>query len=88
MTLKKRIILSVAWLLLCVVIGFAAVIFVATGEGSSADRTARAGLVGTGMGTVVGIGWAGLWLPYAAAMGKQRRAERERARRKKKKQRG
>ena len=36
---------------------------------------------------VVGIGWAGLWLPYAATIGKQRRAERERARRKHRKRR-
>jgi hypothetical protein len=81
-TLKQRIVLSLGWLVLCVVIGFAIIIPVASSGATSRERNERASMVGVGMGTVVGIGWAGLWLPWAAALGRQRRDERERARRK------
>ena len=84
MTLKNRILLSVAWFVLCIVFGFATFLFVVN-SAPRRDRDARAAMLGTGLGTVVGIGWAGLWLPYAADIGKKRREERARAKRKRRK---
>ena len=84
MTMKNRILLSVAWFVLCVVlgsVGFAVMV----NSAPRRQRTERASMLGVGAGALVGVGWAGLWLPYAAAIGKQRREERARAKRKRRK---
>lgn len=83
-SLKQRILLSIGWLVLCIVLGVAIIIPVASSGATSRERNQRATMVGGGMGTLASIGWAGLWLPWAAAVGKRRREERQRARRKRK----
>jgi hypothetical protein len=85
-SLKNRILLSIAWFILCIVIGTAA-FAVMINNSPRRDRDARASMLGGGMGVLVSIGWAGLWLPYAAEIGKKRREERTRANRKAKKRR-
>lgn len=86
MSFKQRVILSVAWFVLCLVIGTAAFAMMVN-NAPHRDRGARASQLGSGMGVLTSVGWAGLWLPYAAAIGKKRREKRARASRKRKKRR-
>lgn len=86
MSLKQRIILSIAWFVLCLVIGTAAFAMMVN-NAPRRDRGARASILGGGLGVLVSAGWAGLWLPYAAVIGKKRREERSRASGKRKKRR-
>ena len=87
MTLKRRVLFSIDLLLVCLVVGIAAIGAVSAGSSSPQDANERASLLGTGLGVLVGIGWAGLWLPYAAALGKKRRQDQQRAARKSQKRR-
>ncbi len=85
MTIKNRIIISVVGLILALGIGLGT-LYVFTG-GSAAKASKIAEPLGQVFGLVVVFGLACLWLPYAARIGKERRAEMDRNKKKKRKRR-
>jgi hypothetical protein len=85
MTLKKRILFSVCWLGLILVLSIGTIFWIIANEKSNRKAKARASMVGSGFGTISSIGLGILWLPYAFEIGKQKREQRERAKRRKSK---
>jgi hypothetical protein len=79
MTIKKRVLISIAWFVLMIVVGIGGVFWIQSDTRNNEERTQRAGVLGTGLGCLGGVGFAVLWLPYAYRLGKQKREERERA---------
>ena len=79
MTIKKRILISIAWFALMIAMGIGGVFWIQSDTPNNEERTERAGVLGTGLGCLGGVGFAVLWLPYAYRLGKQKREERERA---------
>ena len=74
--MKTRILISIGVFLLAVAVG-AGVMFHISGERiSNAEKRQRAEKLGTGLGTMASIGFAVIWLPYAAQVGKRKRAEK------------
>ena len=78
MTVKKRILISLGWFVLMIALGIGGVIWITSNTRSNAESTQRAGMLGTGLGCLGGVGFAVLWLPFAYRLGKQKREERER----------
>ncbi|MEZ6066164.1 MAG: hypothetical protein R3B90_10750 [Planctomycetaceae bacterium] len=78
MTLKRRLVYTGLCFVLIVGIGVALVATWGMSGGTNQIRNGRAQAIGLVTGLLVAIGWAALWLPVAAALGKQRRAERAR----------
>lgn len=76
MTMRKRILLTVLWILGCFVLGIVLAIAVVSGTGSSRARQARSAQLGSATAVVASIGCAALWLPWAAEQGRRRRAAR------------
>lgn len=76
MTVKKMIIISIAWTVFMLIVAFV-IGFVFIGADAS-NGAARGRMLGQGIGVVVSIGYAALWLPWAAKIGKQKREEKER----------
>jgi hypothetical protein len=85
MTLKKRILFSVYWLVLIFVLAIGTFFWIAAGEPPSPETAARASMAGSGFGILASIGFGILWLPYAFEVGKRKREQQERAKRKKSK---
>ncbi|MDG1897700.1 MAG: hypothetical protein P8J37_22605 [Fuerstiella sp.] len=79
MTIKKRILLSIAWFSLIIGAGIGGVFWIQSETLNNEERTQRAGVLGTGLGCLGGIGFAVLWLPFAYRLGKQKREKRERS---------
>lgn len=77
MTIRKRIFLTVGWILFSFVLGMSFAIWLAGSSRSSGNRKALSAQAGTLSAVLAGTGCAGLWLPWAAAQGKRRREERE-----------
>ena len=85
MTLNKRILISVVGLVLSVVIGLGILYVISGGSASKAEKIAEP--LGMVFGFIAVFGLGGIWLPYAAQIGKERRAEMERQKKKKRKRR-
>jgi len=79
MTAKTRILVSLAWFVLVIAIGVGGVFWIQSDTSDSQERTRRAGILGTGLGCLGGIGLGVLWMPYAYRLGRKKRAEREQA---------
>ncbi|MCP4507963.1 MAG: hypothetical protein GY903_22105 [Fuerstiella sp.] len=79
MTVKKRILISIGWFVLIIALGIGGVFWIQSDTVINAERTQRAGNLGTGLGCLGGVGFAFLWLPFAYRVGKQKREARERA---------
>ena len=60
-------------------VGIGIVIHIANDSASNAERTKRASQLGTGLGTIMCVGLAPIWLPFAYQYGKKKREEREKA---------
>jgi hypothetical protein len=86
MKLKTALIASAIWTV--VVIGLIGVViwYIANHPVPGVSKKDRAAQAGGGLGVFAGIGYGCIWLPYAAAIGKKKRAERERAKTAKKSQ--
>ena len=76
MTGKRLILVSVVWTVLMVGVGLMGVWYVTEHPVRGSRTTDRANRLGSGVGALTVIGYAVLWLPYAAKVGKRRRAER------------
>jgi hypothetical protein len=85
MTLRKRIQVTVAWLIIGISLAAVAGFFMVK-DAPVRERNKRAEAAGSFGGLVVAAGCGVIWLPYAAAVGKKRREERERERRAEKNQ--
>lgn len=79
MTIRKRIQVTVAWLVIGISLAAVAGFFMVK-DAPRRERNQRASAAGSFGGLVVAAGIGVIWLPYAAAVGKKRREERERAR--------
>lgn len=77
MTLKTAFIATGVWTVVGLVLSVVLVIAIASGSTRRSEANQRASMAGSGAGLVMAIGYGAIWLPYAAAMGKRRRAERE-----------
>ena len=85
MTLKKRILISVVGLILALGVGIATLYVISDGSAAKEEKLAEP--LGQVFGLIVVLGLACLWLPYAAQIGKERRAEMQRNKKKKRKRR-
>ncbi len=79
MTLKKRILLTVACIFVSFLLGGALAIFLVNRGAASMGSDAKAALAGQVSAVIAGVGCGVLWIPWAAEQGKKRREERERA---------
>ncbi len=79
MTVKKRILMSIGWFVLMIAVGIGGVFWINSSTRVSEVRIERAGILGTGLGCLGGVGFAVLWLPLAYRAGKQKREAREQA---------
>jgi hypothetical protein len=79
MTLRKRIQITVAWLVIGISLAAVGGFFMVK-DAPRREWKQRAAAAGSFGGLVVAVGCGVIWLPYAAAVGKKRREERERAR--------
>lgn len=82
MSLKKRIIISGVVLGLMMLAGAVGIWHIMENVPSS-QREARAGMLGSGVATLGCIVLGFVWLPYAYQIGARKRAEREKAAKKK-----
>lgn len=82
MTLKQRVVITAIWTALIFVIGGVGIWYIGAHPISGVRTEARASKLGGGVGVLATLGYGCIWLPYAASIGKQRRAEREKAKRK------
>lgn len=87
MSLKKPLIITAIWTVLTLGGGALGVWYVVSHPIRGVRAEDRAAKLGTGIGTLTVIGYAGIWLPYAAKVGKQKRIAREEAAKNKRKQR-
>lgn len=88
MTLKRVLILTGIWTVLMVGVGAAAIWYIATHRVPGVRAEDRASQLGSGLGLLMTFGYACIWIPYAAKVGKQKRAEREAQTRRKKSRNG
>jgi hypothetical protein len=86
MTIRKRIHMTVAWLIIGISLAAVGGFFMVK-DAPRREWNQRASAAGAFGGLVVAVGCGVIWLPYAAAVGKKRREERERARKAKKQKR-
>jgi hypothetical protein len=78
--LRSAFIATAAWTVLAFGVSAVALWYVLS-HAPPSDRDRRAGLLGQGAGTVMALGYAAIWLPYAYQVGRRRREQRERERR-------
>ncbi len=76
MTIRKRILVTLAWIVLGIVVS-GAVTAVLLQDVPRRQWNARAGAAGGFAGLIIAIGCGAIWLPWAAKVGKQKRQERE-----------
>jgi hypothetical protein len=79
MSIRTALILTGVWTLLLLAGCAGVVAYIANGPRH--QQEARAGRAGGGFGTLAAIGYGAIWLPWAAAYGKQRRERLEREKR-------
>lgn len=79
MKLKTALIASAIWMVVVIGIGGVAIWYVSTHPIHGVSNEQRGAQLGGGLGVFAGIGFAAIWLPYAAAIGKKKREERDRA---------
>ena len=77
MTMKRLIVISLIWLVLLIGVGLFGVAYIRSHPVRGTTRSKRIEKLGKGFGVLGGIGLGVIWLPYAAKVGKKRRAERE-----------
>lgn len=74
MTLKFAVIATAVWTLATAGLGAIAIWIILTHPIPAVPPEVRAAQLGSGMGTLAGIGYAVIWIPFAALRGRQRRA--------------
>jgi len=77
MTVKKRILVTVAWIVLGILVS-GAITAVLLQDAPRREWNARAGAAGSLAGLVIAVGCGAIWLPWAARIGAEKRKERER----------
>ncbi len=80
MKLKTALIASAVWTVVVVGVAGYTIWYVVNHPIRGMSKTDRASKVGGGLGVFAGIGYSAIWFPYAAAIGKKKREERENAR--------
>ena len=78
MTLKLALILSAAWTLVIIAGAVLAIWYLSEHPVRGMSAEERASAVGGGMGIVAAIGYAAIWLPLAAKLGRERREAKSR----------
>ncbi len=79
MKLKHALIATGVWTAVGLVAAVAIIASIAGQRLPARVANARAQKAGGGTATVMAIGYAGIWLPYAAALGKRRREQGRKA---------
>ena len=77
MTVKIRILVTVAWIVLGILVSGAITAFLLQ-DAPEREWNARAGAAGSFAGLVIAVGCGAIWLPWAARIGAEKRKERER----------
>ena len=75
-TLRRVVIGSVIWFVLMMILSAGLFNWMWNDAKTNRERKERAAQLGTGMGMITAVGWGVLWLPWAAKVGKKRRAAR------------
>lgn len=86
MKLKTALIATGLWTAVIVVLAGVVIWYIGSHPVPGASKQDRASQAGGGLGVLAGIGYGCIWLPYAAAIGKQKRKAREKAKASKKSQ--
>jgi len=87
MTLKKALLTTGIWTALMLIAGGLGLWYILSQPIRASVAQTRAEKLGSGLATFMCIGYAFVWLPYAAKIGKQKRAQREAQRKKRKRER-
>ncbi len=74
MSLKFALIATAVWTFAAVALGGFAIWYIMAHPLPGAAPEDRAAQLGRGMGLLTGIGYAVIWIPFAASLGQQRRA--------------
>ena len=80
MTFKRRALFTAIWVGFVLLIGIAAMFYIASQSPTPAQGAERAGMLGSGFGVVAAIGCGILWLPVISEMGRRNREKRQRRR--------
>jgi hypothetical protein len=86
MRLKTALIATGIWTVVVVILAGVVIWYIANHPIPGVSKKDRAAQAGGGLGVFAGIGYGCIWLPYAAAIGKQKREAREKAKSAKKPQ--
>lgn len=76
MTIRKRILITFAWIVAGIVVSGTVTVFFLQ-DVPRRQWNARAETAGGFAGLVISAGCGAIWLPWAAQVGKKKRAERE-----------
>ncbi len=74
MSLKFALMATAVWTVATAGLGAIAIWSLLTDPAAAVTAEVRAAQLGSGMGTLAGIGYAVIWIPFAALRGRQRRA--------------
>lgn len=78
MNVKRLFLASIIWTAVMLGGGYLAAVRMAQQVAFDRNAEERAKSLGQGIGTITGIGYGVIWIPYAYALGKKRRAEKSR----------
>ena len=84
MSLKTALVATAAWTLLAIVASVGLISYVVTHPIAGVSAEQRGQMLGSGVGIILSIGYAVIWLPFAYKAGKKRRESREAMARQKK----
>ena len=74
MSLKTALLASAVWTIVAVVVSAVAIWYVMAHPVAGASVEQRSQMLGSGVGTVMAIGYGAIWLPFAFKLGQERRA--------------
>jgi type II secretory pathway component PulM len=77
LTVKTRVIATIVWSVLCLCVGAYGLWYIMEHRIRGVRVEERTAVLGAGIGVLMSIGYAVIWLPLAARIGKKRRLERE-----------
>jgi type II secretory pathway component PulM len=85
MTIKTRVVATIVWSVLMLGVGAFGIWYILEHRIPGVRAEERSARLGGGIGVLMSIGYAVLWLPLAAKIGRKRRLEREAQRKAQKK---
>ena len=77
MSVKKLVVVTIVWTVLSLGVGVYGIWYIVQHRIPGVRAEERSARLGAGLGVLMCIGYAAIWLPFAAKIGRKRRLERE-----------